>query len=74
MSAPRETDMDGMLHVEGDEECCSFLRCANCGGRLHMQGAYNGPMLTCEECPADQKDWKPAGTYVHDGHVIEGGS
>lgn len=63
---PREADMDGELHVEG--ECCGDgdimgRECRKCGARRHQQPVYGGIADLCERCPEDADHWYPRGTY-----------
>lgn len=60
---PREANLDGSIHVEGD--CCVRVvePCRRCGGPRHVQGAYGALLELCERCPEDAEAWQPAGTY-----------
>lgn len=79
---PRETNMDGELHVEG--ECCEPGRsilgrwCRDCGARVHCQPVYGGIAETCEACPRHARHWETRGTYrtaeMADGVGVAGSS
>lgn len=67
-SAPREANLDGVLHVSG--ECCGEhsirgRRCPLCGGRVHVEPVISGDMEVCEDCPGESAGyWRPRGTYL----------